>query len=429
MPISMTLLANSLAIGIFWLLFYSFFGFFHDIYRKSRIRELLYILTTSFLGTVIIFFVLLLDDEGVVKYTFYYKTFGSYYLIHVSFVGFSMLVFLSYTKALIRDKKLFFNTLLIGSSRNAREIFQEVEKSYEVLGLKFIGFVQVFESEPEFLDLNLRSFGSYTNLEKLVRRCSVKHVIIAVEPSEHQKITEILNLLAGYNVRISIIPDIYQVLLGSVRVNHIFGIPLMEINQDLIPVWQKTVKRAIDISVSLLVLITGIPFLLVIALVIKLTSRGPVFYFQERIGKDGRPFNIIKFRSMYADAEKTGPALSSSDDPRITPWGRVMRKTRIDEFPQFYNVLKGDMSLVGPRPERQFFINQIVQIAPHYRHLHKVRPGITSLGQVKYGYAENVEEMVKRLKYDILYIENMSPTMDFRIIVYTLLIMFQGRGK
>jgi lipopolysaccharide/colanic/teichoic acid biosynthesis glycosyltransferase len=154
-----------------------------------------------------------------------------------------------------------------------------------------------------------------------------------------------------------------------------------------------------------------------------------VLYHQQRIGKDGLPFRIIKFRSMYVGSEQNGPSLSSDHDPRVTPWGRFMRKVRLDEFPQFWNVLRGDMSLVGPRPERQFFIDQIVQLAPHYRHLHRVRPGLTSLGQVKYGYAETVPQMVERLKYDILYIENMSLAMDFRVLLYTLKIILEGRGK
>ena len=162
---------------------------------------------------------------------------------------------------------------------------------------------------------------------------------------------------------------------------------------------------------------------------VKLSSSGPVFYRQVRIGKNGHPFNIIKFRSMFVDAEKQGPALSSDHDPRITKWGRFMRKVRLDELPQFWNVLKGDMSIVGPRPERQFFIDQIMKIAPHYRHLHRVRPGLTSLGQVKYGYAETVAQMVERLKFDILYIENMSLAMDFRVLLYTLKIIMEGRGK
>jgi exopolysaccharide biosynthesis polyprenyl glycosylphosphotransferase len=209
----------------------------------------------------------------------------------------------------------------------------------------------------------------------------------------------------------------------------IFGAPLIEVNPLIMPAWQFSVKRAMDIAVSGLALILLTPVYLLLAIGVKLSSPGPVFFTQERIGKHGRPFWIVKFRSMYCGAEQNGPQLSSSSDARITTFGRWMRKTRMDELPQFWNVLKGDMSLVGPRPERQHFIDAIMKVAPHYRHLHKVRPGITSWGQVKFGYAENVDQMVRRLKYDVLYIENMSIAMDLKILAYTILIVLKGDGK
>jgi len=195
------------------------------------------------------------------------------------------------------------------------------------------------------------------------------------------------------------------------------------------PAWQQSLKRIMDVVISLVAMIVLIPLYLFTAIGVKLSSKGPVLYSQERIGKHGRSFKMHKFRSMYVDAESNGPQLSSENDPRITPFGRFIRKVRLDEIPQFYTVLKGDMSLVGPRPERQYYIDQIVKRAPHYRLLLKVKPGITSWGQVKFGYASNVDEMVERLKYDILYIENMSIAMDIKILIYTMLIVLQGRGK
>ncbi|MCH7535309.1 MAG: exopolysaccharide biosynthesis polyprenyl glycosylphosphotransferase, partial [Bacteroidetes bacterium] len=214
-----------------------------------------------------------------------------------------------------------------------------------------------------------------------------------------------------------------------VKMNTIYGTPLIEISSTIMPVWQRNVKRIIDLVVSMFVLIFCIPIFIIIAIIIKIDSTGPVFYSHERIGKNGRPFNIYKFRSMEVNAEVGGPALSCDDDNRITRFGNFMRKTRVDEMPQFFNVIIGNMSLVGPRPEREFFINQIVQTAPHYRHLHKVLPGITSWGQVKYGYAENVDEMIERLRYDIIYIENMSLAVDFKIMIYTVLTILRAGGK
>jgi exopolysaccharide biosynthesis polyprenyl glycosylphosphotransferase len=416
-------------IGVFWVLFYAFFGFYTEIYKKSRTREFLRLCTFTFFGTTIIFFLLLLEIPGVTDYRFYYKIFISYFFIQLILTGFSKSFVITHIKTLIKKKKIRFNTLLIGSNQSAKDIFHEIENGYDALGFRLVAYVHVYEKASHLLEGKLRHLGEYKNIGKVIRRCHIQNVIIAIEPSEHKKITEILNILEDYDVRISILSDIYQLLIGSVKVNYIFGLPLMEINQNLIPIWQKILKRSIDVAIALSVLILGSPVLIIISLITRFTSKGPIFYFQERIGKNGMPFKIIKFRSMFVNAEKTGPALSSRHDPRITNWGRFMRKTRIDEFPQFYNVLAGEMSLVGPRPERQYFIDQIIKVAPHYKHLHKVRPGITSLGQVKFGYAENVNEMVKRLQYDILYIENMSLTMDFRILAYTVLIMIQGRGK
>jgi exopolysaccharide biosynthesis polyprenyl glycosylphosphotransferase len=275
----------------------------------------------------------------------------------------------------------------------------------------------------------LPSLGHYRQMENIIENHKIEQIILAIEATDHQHLEEILNITEGRKLIISILPDIYQILLGLVRVQHVFGTPLIEIRQDLMPVWQMVVKRGMDIVVSLLVLILGSPFLITVGLITYFTSKGPVLFFQERVGKNGVPFKIIKYRSMFTDAEKLGPALSSTHDPRITPWGRFMRRTRIDEFPQFFNVLVGEMSLVGPRPERQFFIDKIMEVAPHYKHLNRVRPGITSLGQVKYGYAENVDEMVRRLKFDIIYIENMSIGMDFRILIYTVLTVIGAKGK
>ena len=171
----------------------------------------------------------------------------------------------------------------------------------------------------------------------------------------------------------------------------------------------------------------NIPVTIFLVIGVKFSSSGPVLHRQERIGRFGRPFVLLKFRSMYSDAEKNGPELTHKDDERLTRFGKFMRKWKLDEIPNFWNVLKGEMSLVGPRPERQHYVDQIISKAPHYVRLHKVKPGITSWGQVKYGYAENVDEMVIRLKYDLLYMESMSLFVDFQIMISTILILLRGR--
>ena len=256
-----------------------------------------------------------------------------------------------------------------------------------------------------------------------------RKIIIAIESWEHTYLEKIINELNDIGVMIKIIPDMYDILSGQVKMNSISGTALIELNRQVMPDWQQAVKRFVDVTSSVFVLVCFSWVYLVLMVLVKLDSKGPIFFLQDRIGKGGKSFKIIKFRTMFTDAEKLGPSLSSSNDPRITKIGRFLRKSRLDEIPQFYNVIKGDMSLVGPRPERKFFIDKIVVHAPHYVHLHRVRPGITGYGQVKYGYAENIEQMVERIRFDLLYIENMSLMIDFKILVHTVLTVVQGRGK
>jgi exopolysaccharide biosynthesis polyprenyl glycosylphosphotransferase len=427
--ISFFLLGSAVMIASFWLLLYTLIGQYRDIFRKSRVREITNLAQISFLGAIIIFFALLLDDEGVSNYKSYYKTISTYFLLHFLITAIFRFMVITSIQKLVRKHIISFNTLIVGSNTNARDVYLELEKNNRHLGLNILGYLHVFQAADTVFVNELKNLGNYSKLPHLIKDQKIEEVIIAIEPSEHKKIEEILSLMEGMNVRISILPDLYQILLGSVKVNHLFGTPLIEIKQNLMPVWQEVTKRILDVVASALFLLIFSPVYGMIAFMVRLSSPGPIFYKQERIGKDGKPFFIYKFRSMFIDAEKAGPSLSSDYDPRITSWGRFMRKVRLDELPQFWNVIIGDMSLVGPRPERQFFIDQIVKIAPHYKHLHRVRPGITSLGQVKYGYASSVDEMVRRLKFDILYIENMSLAMDFRVMLYTIKIIVEGRGK
>jgi exopolysaccharide biosynthesis polyprenyl glycosylphosphotransferase len=413
-----------------WVLLYAIFDHYADIYRVSRLSTLTRTFFLSFLGVTFLFFSLILDDV-VSDYHTYYRSFLVLFSLHFLLTAITRMVLLTRANQRLKSGRVTFNTLLVGGNQSALELFQDISGRKKGLGNRFIGYVDTAAGSSSPLGRHLPQLGTIEDLTAVIREHGIEEVIIAIETSEHNRLRDILNVLFdfGEQVLVRIIPDMYDILLGTVKMNHVFGAVLIEIRQELLPKWQRVLKRLLDVAVSGLVLLVLSPVLLYIALRVWLSSPGPIFFRQERLGLHGRPFWIYKFRSMYIDAEKTGPQLSRENDPRCTPWGSVMRKWRLDEIPNFWNVLWGDMSLVGPRPERQHFIDQIIRQNPHYKHLLKVRPGITSWGQVKYGYASTVEEMLQRLKFDLLYIENMSMALDFKIMFYTVMVLLQGRGK
>lgn len=413
-------------IPILWILLYYFQGTYHDIKRLHRLKLLNLTFLATLFGSVFIFFTLLLDDE-ISGYQLYYKSIFLLFVIHFFITFIPRLIFIFILISRIHSGKFRFYTLLIGGSDKAIEIYNEINSLPKGIN-KFIGFVNINGVDRQ-LEGKLNYLGHINDLEKIFRDHNVEEVIIALESTEHTKLKSIISRLEGFNVKIKILPDMYDILSGSVKMTNLFGALLIEVNAETMPIWQQAMKRFIDVFLSLIAFVILIPFYLVLAIGVKMSSPGPIFFLQERIGKNGIPFYIIKFRTMYVDAEKSGPQLSSTHDPRITPIGRFMRKLRLDEFPQFLNVILGDMSLVGPRPERQFYIDQIVEIEPQYLHLTKVRPGITSWGQVKYGYAENVEQMLQRMKFDLLYLKNRTLALDFKIMLYTILIVVRAKGK
>ncbi len=416
-----------LFLPICWLFLYLLSGTYFDLYRKSRLNEINRTLISCIIGTIIVSLIVFSNDEN--DYSYFIRMTGRYLLIHTAYTLLFRIWILNHIKNNIIKGKVGFKTLIIGGNEQAINIYKQVNNSRKVLGNIFEGFIYSNNEKANGMNEYLPQLGHISELENIIDKHEIEEVIIAIDSSEHHLLENIITRLCYRPVVVKVLPDYYDIISGSVKTSNVYDAILIHIHPDLMPDWQRVCKRFLDITISLLSLIISSPFLIFAAIRVKFSSPGPIIYKQDRIGQFGKPFCIYKFRSMYVNAEVHGPALSSETDARITPWGKFMRKWRIDELPQFVNILKGEMSLVGPRPERKHFIDIIITSHNHYKYLHKVKPGLTSWGMVQYGYAENVDEMIDRMKYDLLYIENCSLALDVKIMLYTLKVIFQGRGK
>ena len=410
---------------VLMLVIYAISGFYNEVFRKSHVQNFITTFFSSLSNAIIIFFIALINDVILEQRGTNYELLVI--LLSLLF-GVTFLVRFLITKH-SNDKfargEWKYNALIVGTGENAVNLARQISSIDSYQCYNVVGYVKTDDS-TSVADMPVYKLDS---LETVCSENDVKELIVVPSRNDVASSMDIVNRLYYLGLPIKVSPDIYTILVGKMRLTNLRGEPLVDISSCGMSEFEKNMKRLADIVVSFVALLVLLPFLFVLGILVKADSKGSAIYRQKRVGRHRKEFTIYKFRTMVENAEADGcPALSSGNDTRITKIGHFLRKYRIDELPQFWNVLKGDMSLVGPRPERRYFVEQIIKEAPLYSLLYQVRPGITSMGMVKYGYATSVKEMVERFRYDLLYIENMSIVNDIKILIYTVKIVFTGKG-
>lgn len=424
--LSRNVLIGQLFMPTIMMVVYYLSGYYNVAFFKSRLQELFTTISSVLINTLILFFTALINDVLPLRTDNYELIFLLFALQFVCIYSLRLAITNNATHN-IHNRVWSFNTLVIGCGKQALKLTKELNERTKSLGYNIVGYVDI-EEGSKVAELPYTVYPN-KDLDKLCNELSVKYIIVAVDDNTQVRLNAVINELYPLDLPIKMQSTVFHNLIGRVKLSNIYGQPLVDVSSCAISPGGRNMKRLADIIISAIALIFITPIIAIFAILIKRDSNGPVFYRQERIGYHHKPFFIYKLRTMYTNAESSGtPQLSSADDSRITPLGKIMRKYRIDELPQFWNILKGDMSLVGPRPEREYFIKQIIEKAPYYALMYQIRPGLTSWGMVKYGYAQNVDEMIERLQYDIVYLENMSMLVDLKIIIHTVRTVITGRG-
>lgn len=413
---------------LFWLLIFFIVGMYRTWFASSRFDELSTLFKSTFVGIFILFFLILYDDFVHQEPSSNRFLIFIYWGILLGSVSFGRLFIRSLQRRLLVKGIGRKNAVIVGFNPKAHSIHNSINK-YRALGIDVAAYAAVKNENVEKDHLGIKAVDTVENIKKICEKYEAKHVIIALEKHEDDVLFNVIDQLENMGINIKIVPDLYEIVSGQARTSQIYGFPLIDIMPELMPEWEKKAKRFIDILVSFVLLVLSSPITITTAIAIKIDSKGPIFYKQERSGLNGEPFNVLKFRSMVNDAEsKSGPVWSQKGDPRITKVGKFIRKVRIDELPQIWNVLKGEMSLVGPRPERPYFVEQLSKEIPLYKRRLRVRPGVTGWAQVKHKYDETIEDVKQKLKYDLFYIENMSIRMDLKILFRTVFVVLFGKG-
>ena len=415
----------ALMVSLGWLLFFWFSGLYSIKSPASRFDEALSVIKVVSVGSLLLMLITLQIDNIISLGKILVIT---YWLGIIVFVAGGRMIYRTAQRNRFMEGKELYPSILVGWNERSKALNRRIQ-SFPGLGYSVVGFVSTRAEDVGETDHDSKVIGEFSELPKIIKEYDIKEVILALSSNDHKRLLDVIKYVNGEAVRIKISPDMYDIISGQARTNQIYGLPLIEILPEFMPPWEVSVKRLIDILISIGILGGLIPFWLLIGIIIKIDSRGKILYRQERVGKDSRQFNIFKFRSMSIDAEsETGPVWATEDDPRVTRVGKFLRATRIDEVPQFLNVLMGDMSLVGPRPERRYFVDQLKKEMPLYVRRLKIRPGITGWAQVKHKYDESLDDVKRKLRYDLFYLENMSLRMDFKIILSTIKVILSGKG-
>lgn len=418
-----------IVIYVYWFLIFLFVGMYRTWFAASRFDEMTTLFKASFFGVFILFVLIFADDaarpDASLKSRFLIFFYWGFFLF---FVGGGRLFIRGLQKKLLIKGYGRKNALIVGFNSRANNLHDQINQ-YRALGLDVAGYIATIPENISKSYKNTKVLGCIDNIPGLVDEHNIREIIIALEKHQEDVVLDVITKCDTKNVGIKIVADLYEIISGQARTTTIYGFPLIDIMPELMPEWEKKIKRIMDVVIALIILVITMPVTIITAILIKLDTPGPVLFKQDRAGLNGKEFYMYKFRSMRADAEKySGPVWSQKNDPRITTVGRFIRKVRIDEIPQMINILKGEMSLVGPRPERPYFVEKLSEEIPLYKKRLKVRPGVTGWAQVKHKYDETIEDVKMKLRYDLFYIENMSLRMDLKIIFRTVFVVLFGKG-
>ena len=413
---------------ILWISLFALSNLYDTRATLSRFEEILSIVPTVYFTLI---FIITGQVMNLYLLPFELKQILVYGFILSGFLILGRILIHTIQKLLLKQNIGLKKAVILGVNRRGIDVYDKLQTSYHH-GLAIAGFVQA-NDDPDISKNSEQNFdilGSEQTINQIITKNQIDDVIIALDKPSPERIMDTIMNVNGHPVSMKILPDMYEVVTGLARTNQLVGVPLIDVNLNLDTLYSKHLKRIIDIFIGTISLISIFPFWILIALGIKIDSKGPILYNQERIGMDGKKFLINKFRTMVLNAEDdTGPVWSGKNDSRITSFGSFLRRFHLDETPQLINIIFGDMASIGPRPERPYFIERLEKKYPFYKRRLKIRPGVSGWAQIKQPYDEKYEDVHQKLKYDFFYIENLSFRLDLKILLGTFWVTIFGHSR